>query len=82
MDGQLLYPCSYNYTCSRLFPLARYGSRRRGNGSVGVGRIYVARQINHRAERHLCCYLGYWYIGVPLVQFHLPHIPFDQLIST
>ena len=70
MDGQLLYSCSYNYTSSRLLTPARHGSRRHRYGPMGVGRFHVARQINHRAERNLCCYLGYWYLGIPISYFN------------
>ena len=66
MDCQLLYTNSNRGKSSGLLTSHGYGTWCHWNGIVGMGRIHVARQINHRAERNLCCYIGYWYIGVPL----------------
>ncbi|BCV06963.1 MAG: hypothetical protein CM15mV148_200 [uncultured marine virus] len=56
MDCQLLYTDSNRDTGSGLLTSHGHGAWCHWNGIVGMGRIHVARQVNHRAERYLRCH--------------------------
>jgi len=56
VDCQLLYTSSNRDTSSGLLTSHGYDIRYHWNGIVGMGRIHVARQVNHRAECYLRCH--------------------------
>ena len=68
VDCQLVYTNSNRDTSSGLLTSHGHGAWSYWHGIVGMGRIHVARQINHRVECYLRCHPCGGNIGVYLIE--------------